>query len=168
MLLKLTRWAYKAIGTAEDYLGMADWIVMYRVQTRQGIQLQANIGKLSSQCRLSSTETVIDIVECRQPQYTAGIYNRLQVAVVDSSGQPQQTAGSHSGLQVILVDYRQTQLNVGSHSRLQVTVIDCRQPQQITGRHIQLQLQKTQETQQFKQAQIMHLHDRAGTLASQL
>ena len=30
MLLKLTRLAYKAIGSSEDYLGMADWIVKYR------------------------------------------------------------------------------------------------------------------------------------------
>ena len=30
MLLKLTRRAQKAIGSSEDYLGIADWIVMYK------------------------------------------------------------------------------------------------------------------------------------------
>ena len=36
MLLKLTRWALKAIENLEWYLGIADLIGMY---TRQGIQL---------------------------------------------------------------------------------------------------------------------------------
>ena len=31
MLLKLTRWAWKAIGSLEDYLGIADCIVTYRL-----------------------------------------------------------------------------------------------------------------------------------------
>ena len=55
MLLKLTRRAWKAIGSSEDYLGMADWIVMHRVyidQTRH-ITIDKRIGKLSTQCRLS-------------------------------------------------------------------------------------------------------------------
>ena len=30
MLLKLTRQAQKAIGSSEDYLGIADWMVLYR------------------------------------------------------------------------------------------------------------------------------------------
>ena len=29
-LLKLTRLAEKAMGSSEDYLGIADWIVIYR------------------------------------------------------------------------------------------------------------------------------------------
>ena len=29
MLLKLTRWAWMALGSSEDHLGIADWIVMY-------------------------------------------------------------------------------------------------------------------------------------------
>ena len=28
MFLKLTRWAQNAIGSSEDYLGIADWITM--------------------------------------------------------------------------------------------------------------------------------------------
>ena len=53
--------------SSEDYLGIADWIVIY---TRQGIQLWVSrpdnsIGKLSRQCRLSNIEAAgqVGIVE---------------------------------------------------------------------------------------------------------
>ena len=49
MLLKLTRWAQKAIGSSEDYLGIADWIVMYRLDKVQlwVSRVDKSIGKLS-------------------------------------------------------------------------------------------------------------------------
>ena len=40
MLLKLNRWAKKAIGNSEDNVAVAEWIGM---QTRQGKQLQISI-----------------------------------------------------------------------------------------------------------------------------
>ena len=105
-------------------------------QTRQNIHVMVSradnsIGKLTRQCRQSSTEPVIMITSCysivavcRRLDSTEG---RLQI-------QPQQTTGSHSRLQVAKVDCKvdcmQPKQTAGSHSRLQVAIVDYRQPQQ--------------------------------------
>ena len=111
-------------------------------------------------------------LQVSQTQQTAGSYSRLQVAMVDyrqsqqtACRQPQQTAGRHSRLQVVIVDCRQpwqntgshSRLHAGSHSRLQVAIVDYRQA-----------CSYSQEAQQYKQVQVMHLHDRRGTLASSI
>ena len=112
-------------------------------------------------------------MKTRLTKYCIAVYRSLGCTERKLKVQSYQTTGSHR-LQVAIVDYRQPQQTSGSQRRLQIAIVYYRQVWQTAGSHsrllvgMQLQLWKTQESQQFKQAKVMHLQDRAGTLASLL
>ena len=59
MLLKLTRWTKKTIGSSKDYLGIVNWIVMYRPDKVCINRADNNEGRLSRQCTSTNIEAVI-------------------------------------------------------------------------------------------------------------